>query len=519
MQDFGEATLRSDHAHGYVRVDWYTPQGLPTWGDGRLVILGTEGYIELRKYVDVAGRPGRDHLFVVDGAGTEYVDCSDVELSYYPDLVRDVVDRTETACPQAAHLRGDAAGDRRPSRARRRAGFARVTRAGRTSGRSGSGSSAAARSPGPTPSATRQPAGRAGRRRRHHPGACRRTTPRASATTAYGSMRASCSISSPTWCRSPRRPAATPRSTVELLERGRSVLLEKPPATNLADMDILAAAEAASAGSVYVVFQHRHGSGARRAHELLRSGALGTPRVAVCETLWYRPDSYFLPEWRGNWAGEGGGPTLGHGIHQIDLLLHLMGPVGDRRRPVGADRPPGRVRGRVDGPGHVQQRRGGHRRDQPAVPARAQPDPGRHHGGTLEVNHVYGYRDADWSWTPAPDATAAAGLGRDPGLPSTDGAGRPGPADRRRRLGRVRRAWTSPATTRPRSTGWSTTCWPAGGHDTTLASTRPTMEFVTALYASSLERRDRLPPGPDAGRPLLPQPRTVGCPPTPSPPG
>ena len=100
MQDFGEVTLRSATAHGYVRVDWYTPQGLPTWGDGRLVILGTEGYIELRKYVDIAGRSGRDHLFVVDGAGTEYVDCSDVVLSYYPDLVRDVRDRTDTACPQ-----------------------------------------------------------------------------------------------------------------------------------------------------------------------------------------------------------------------------------------------------------------------------------------------------------------------------------------------------------------------------------------------------------------------------------
>ena len=100
MQDFGDVTLRSADANGYVRVDWYTPQGLPTWGDGRLVVLGTEGYIELRKYVDVAGRHGRDHLFVVDGAGTEYVDCSDVALSYYPNLVRDVRDRTETAAPQ-----------------------------------------------------------------------------------------------------------------------------------------------------------------------------------------------------------------------------------------------------------------------------------------------------------------------------------------------------------------------------------------------------------------------------------
>ena len=100
MQDFGEAVLRSPTAHGYVRVDWYTPQGLPTWGDGRLVILGTDGYIELRKYVDIAGRPGTDHLFVVDGTGTEYVDCSDVALHYYSDLVHDVTHRSETACPQ-----------------------------------------------------------------------------------------------------------------------------------------------------------------------------------------------------------------------------------------------------------------------------------------------------------------------------------------------------------------------------------------------------------------------------------
>ena len=100
MQDFGELTLRSDSAHGYIRVDWFTPQGLPTWGDGRLIVLGTEGYLELRKYVDVEGRPGGDHLFVVDQAGTEYIDCSDVELSYYADLVHDVINRTETACPQ-----------------------------------------------------------------------------------------------------------------------------------------------------------------------------------------------------------------------------------------------------------------------------------------------------------------------------------------------------------------------------------------------------------------------------------
>lgn len=101
FQDFGELLLRSEEAQGYIRVDWYTPDGLPTWGDGRLFILGTEGYIELRKYVDIAGRPGLDHLFVVDQQGTEHIDCSDVELTYYPDLLRDVRDRSETAAPQA----------------------------------------------------------------------------------------------------------------------------------------------------------------------------------------------------------------------------------------------------------------------------------------------------------------------------------------------------------------------------------------------------------------------------------
>jgi predicted dehydrogenase len=100
LQDFGDVLLRSDNAQGYIRVDWYTPAGLPTWGDGRLMILGTEGYIEMRKYVDIAGRPGGDHLFVVDQDGTQYIDCSQVELTYFSDLVHDVRERTTTAAPQ-----------------------------------------------------------------------------------------------------------------------------------------------------------------------------------------------------------------------------------------------------------------------------------------------------------------------------------------------------------------------------------------------------------------------------------
>jgi predicted dehydrogenase len=101
FEDFGDIVLRGDGGLGYVRLDWFTPDGLPTWGDGRLTILGTDGYIELRKYVDIAGRPGGNHLFIVDQKQTRYIDCNDVELPFGPRLVSDIVNRTETAMPQA----------------------------------------------------------------------------------------------------------------------------------------------------------------------------------------------------------------------------------------------------------------------------------------------------------------------------------------------------------------------------------------------------------------------------------
>jgi predicted dehydrogenase len=101
LEDFGDMVLKSDRGTGYIRVDWYTPDGLPTWGDGRLFVLGTEGYIELRKYCDVAGRPGGDHLFLVNREAMHYIDCSAVELPYGRQLIDAVLNRTETAVPQA----------------------------------------------------------------------------------------------------------------------------------------------------------------------------------------------------------------------------------------------------------------------------------------------------------------------------------------------------------------------------------------------------------------------------------
>jgi len=100
FQDFGDVVLRGDGGTGYIRVDWFTPDGLSSWGDGRLTIIGTDGFIEIRKNVDVAGRPGGNHLFLTDQKETRYFDCNKDPLPYGEQLVDDVLNRTETAMTQ-----------------------------------------------------------------------------------------------------------------------------------------------------------------------------------------------------------------------------------------------------------------------------------------------------------------------------------------------------------------------------------------------------------------------------------
>lgn len=100
FQDFGDVILRGDGGTGYIRVDWFTPDGLSSWGDGRLTIIGTDGFIEIRKNVDVAGRPGGNHLFLTDQKETRYFDCNKDPLPYGEQLVDDVLNRTETAMTQ-----------------------------------------------------------------------------------------------------------------------------------------------------------------------------------------------------------------------------------------------------------------------------------------------------------------------------------------------------------------------------------------------------------------------------------
>ncbi|NUQ28934.1 MAG: Gfo/Idh/MocA family oxidoreductase [Acidobacteriaceae bacterium] len=104
FQDFGDMMLHGEGGAGYVRVDWFTPDGLGTWGDGRLFILGTDGYIELRKYVDIAGRHGGNHLFIVDSKSARYMDCNNVVLPFGPQFVTDIVNRTHNAQDQEQAL-------------------------------------------------------------------------------------------------------------------------------------------------------------------------------------------------------------------------------------------------------------------------------------------------------------------------------------------------------------------------------------------------------------------------------
>ena len=98
--DYGHAVVAGGGATGFVRVDWFTPKGAPVWGDGRLFIVGTEGTMELRKYMDIEGRDGGDHLFLTDAKGTRHIDCSSYELPYGPNLRDDVLNRTATAMNQ-----------------------------------------------------------------------------------------------------------------------------------------------------------------------------------------------------------------------------------------------------------------------------------------------------------------------------------------------------------------------------------------------------------------------------------
>jgi len=101
FEDFGDVMLSGNGGTGYIRVDWFTPDGLDTWGDGRLTILGTDGFIEVRKNTDIAsGLKGGNHLYMANKTEMVHIDCNNEVLPFGPAFVDDVVNRTETAMTQ-----------------------------------------------------------------------------------------------------------------------------------------------------------------------------------------------------------------------------------------------------------------------------------------------------------------------------------------------------------------------------------------------------------------------------------
>jgi predicted dehydrogenase len=101
FEDFGDIMLKGDGGSGYIRVDWFTPDSLATWGDGRLTILGTDGFIEVRKNIDIASpHTGGNHLYLSNQKETKYIDCNKDTLPFGEQLVNDVLNRTETAMTQ-----------------------------------------------------------------------------------------------------------------------------------------------------------------------------------------------------------------------------------------------------------------------------------------------------------------------------------------------------------------------------------------------------------------------------------
>jgi predicted dehydrogenase len=100
FQDFGEVNLTGNEGHGYIRLDWFTPDALPTWGDGRLFILGDKGFIEIRKYTDLAKSDSGNHLYYANNEEVKHIDCGDIKLPYFRNLINDVINRSETACSQ-----------------------------------------------------------------------------------------------------------------------------------------------------------------------------------------------------------------------------------------------------------------------------------------------------------------------------------------------------------------------------------------------------------------------------------
>jgi predicted dehydrogenase len=200
-------------------------------------------------------------------------------------------------------------------------------------------------------------------------------------------------------------PAGHADVVVRCLAAGAWVLVEKPPCLSLAEFDRIEAAERDGGPYASVVFQQRFGSGARHLAQLVADDALGRPLVAVCQTTWYRDNAYFAVPWRGDWATEGGGPTMGHGIHQMDLMLAVLGEWTEVRAMAGTLARD--VRTEDVSMAVVRFANGAMGSIVNSVLSPREESYLRFDftDGTVELTHLYGYDNSHWRYTPAPHVT------------------------------------------------------------------------------------------------------------------
>lgn len=272
-----------------------------------------------------------------------------------------------------------------------------------------------------------------------------------------------------------------PNSHAELAEAalraGVTPIIEKPPTMSLSELDSLIAVEKESTACGVCVFQHRFGSAAVRLRELAAGGSLGRPLIGAANTYWFRDDAYFQVPWRGSWEAEGGGPTMGHGIHQFDLLLSVFGPwsettaiAGRQARPTDTeDASMALVRFENGAMATVV--------NSVVSPRETSTLRFDFERATVEVEHLYGYRDSDWRFTPAPGAADLidAWPGGRPDRPSGH-------------LAQFESVYAALAV--------------GEQPEVSFAHARETEEFIAALYASAFEHRPIARGELDAGSPF-----------------
>ncbi len=206
---------------------------------------------------------------------------------------------------------------------------------------------------------------------------------------------------------------ATPPSThadlcIQSMEAGAWVLCEKPLCASLAELDRIEEAEVRTGNYTSSVFQWRFGSAGQHLKRLIEEGMLGKPLVCNSLITWYRTPEYYAVPWRGKWATELGGTSMGHGIHAMDFVLWLLGEWQEVRAMIGTlDRD---IEVEDVSMASVRFANGAmaNMTNSALSPRESSYVRFDFQHATVELTHLYSYRNADWRYSGLPGGTNAA---------------------------------------------------------------------------------------------------------------